>query len=116
MPVGEDEEGVVVEKLGDGAEVVGIIIGVGVLHIDIEVLQLDEEERQAVDKAHDVRSAAVEIAMDFQFLDGKEVIVLRLVEVDEQGLAGFGAAVRQFDGDGDTVADELVLFLVDLKE
>ena len=57
--VGEDEEGVIPEQVGDGVQVVGVVVGVGILHVHGVLFQLHKQQRDAIHKAHDVRPAAV---------------------------------------------------------
>ena len=114
--VGEHQEGVVVEQVRNGVQVIGIVVGVGVLHIHIAALQLDEQQGQTVDKAHDVRPAAVEIAVNFELLHRQKVIVPRVGKVDHHGPAGVGFPVRLFHRDRDAVPDQAVLLLVDLQQ
>ena len=114
--VGEDEKGVVVEQVGDGVQVVGVVVRVGVLHVHGVLLQFHKQQGDPVDESHDIRAAAVQVAVDFQFLDGQEVVVVRVMEVDDLGPLLLGFAVGALDGDGDPVPDEGVLLLVDLHQ
>lgn len=54
--------------------------------------------------------------MNFQFLDGQEVVVVRALKVDDLGPLLLGFSVGALDGDGNAVPDEGVLFLVDLHQ
>ena len=74
--VGENQKGVVVEQVGDGVQIVGVIIGICVPHIHPGGLQLHKQQRNTVDKAHDIRAAAVQVTVNFQFPDGEKVIVV----------------------------------------
>src|SRR3546814_14612544 len=58
--VGEHAEGVGEEELGDVGLVVGQVV-VGGAQFDVRVLQLDEDQRQAVDVEQDVRSAVARL-------------------------------------------------------
>ena len=69
-PVGEDEEGVVVEQMGDGVQIVGVVVGIGILHVHRGLFQLHKQQRNPVHKAHNIGTAAVEVTVDFQLLDG----------------------------------------------
>ena len=114
--VGEDEKGVVVEQVGDGVQVVGVVVRVGVLHVHGVLLQFHKQQGDPVDESHDIRAAAVQVAVDFQFLDGQEVVVVRVMEVDDLGPLLLGFAVGALDGDGDSVPDEGIFLLVDLHQ
>ena len=69
-PVGEDEKGVVVEEMRDGVQIVGVVVGIGILHVYRGFFQLHKQQRDTVHKTHNIGAAAVEIAVDFQLLDG----------------------------------------------
>ena len=72
--VGEDEKGVVPEQVGDGVQIVGVVVGVSVLYVHSVLLQLHKQQRDTIHKAHDVRAAAVQVAVDLQLLDGQEAV------------------------------------------
>ena len=114
--VGEDEKGVVVEQVRNGILIVGVIVGIGILHVHCVLFQLYEQQRDAVDKAHDIRAAAIQIAVDLQLLDGEEVVVVRILKINDSGALFFRFAAGLFDGDRDTVAEQEILFLVDLQQ
>ena len=114
--VGEDQEGVVVEQVGDGVQIVGVVVGVGVLHVHPGGLQLHEKQRNAVDKAHDICPATVEVAVNFQLPDGEEVVVGRVLEVDDGGVFFLCSAAGLLHSDGDAVPNQEILFLVDLQQ
>ena len=114
--VGEDQEGVVVEQVGDGVQIVGVVVGVGVLHVHPGGLQLHKQQRNAVDKAHNIRPAAVQIPVDFQFPDGEEVVVVWVLEVDNGSVFFLCFAAGLLHGDGDAVPNQEIFFLVDLQQ
>lgn len=74
QPIGKNEECITIKELGNSIEVVGVVFNVGFLHINIGPFQLYEEKRKTVDKTHDIRPTAVQIAVNFEFLNGQEVI------------------------------------------
>jgi len=57
------------------------VLLVGGLQVLVDVLALDEKQRQAVYKADDVHPAAVEITAHPQFSHTKKMVVLRVVEI-----------------------------------
>lgn len=115
-PVGEDQKGVVSEKVRDRVQIVRIVVGVGVLHVHRGVFELHEQQRQAVDKADDIRPPAIEVAVNLHFLHREEAVFRRVLKVDHHGAALLRAPVRAANGDGDAVAQEEVFLLVDLQE
>ena len=52
----EHQEGVVVEQVGNGVQIVSVVVVVGVLHIHGILFQFHEQKRNAVEKAHNIRS------------------------------------------------------------
>ena len=114
--VGEHKESVVIEELRDRVQIVRVVVGIGVLHVHRGVFELHEQQRQAVDKADDIRPAAVEVAVDLHLLHREEVVFRRVLKVDEGGAPCLAFPVRAADGDGDAVAQEEVFLLVDLQK
>ena len=55
----------------------------------MNVLALDEEQRQAVDEAYDVCAAAVQIAAHPQLPDTNKIVVIGVVEVDDAATEAF---------------------------
>ena len=116
LPVGQDQESVVIKQVGDGVQIVGVVAGIGILHIHIEILQLHEQQGDAVDKAHDIRPAAVQFAVNFQFLDGQKVVVQRVIKIKYPNTPDFRLSVRLLDRNRDTVPEIAVLLLIDLDQ
>ena len=114
--IGQHKKGIVIEQLRNGIEVIPIVVYVGVLHIHGGLFQLDEQQRNAIDKAHNVRSAAVQLRVDLHLFYGKEVVVFRVFEVDHRRASDFGAAIRPLDRHRDAIPQQKILFLVDLHQ
>ena len=114
--IGQHKEGIVIEQLRNGIEIISVIVYVGVLHIHGRLFQLDEQQRNAIDKAHDVRSAAVQLRVDLHLFYGEEMIVFRVFEVDHRRASDFGAAIRPLDRHRDAIPQQKILFLVDLHQ
>ena len=49
----------VMEKLRDSVKIVGIIVVVGVLHVDVGCFEFDEKQRNTVDETYDVGTATI---------------------------------------------------------
>ena len=96
--------------------IVGVIVGIGILHIHRVLFQLYEQQRDAVDKANDICTAAIQIAVDLQLLDGEEMVVPGILKINDSGALFFRFSTGLFDGDRDTVPDQEILFLVDLHQ
>ena len=116
MPVTQDEKSVVIKKLRNGILIIGIVIGIGILHIHVNSLEFHKQKRNTVYKAHNIRPAAVESALDFEFLDSKKMVIGRILKINEFGSAGGKFAIGKFDGNRDTVTDEEIFFLIDLHK
>ena len=88
--VGEDDDGVVPEQLRDGALVIPQIVLIGVLRSSVALLEFDEDQRQPIDEPDQIGPAFINAARDPELRSQKEVVVLRLVPVDDpHGFAGF---------------------------
>ena len=114
--IGQHEKGIIVEQLRNGIEVIPIVVYVGVLHIHGGLFQLDKQQRNAIDKAHNVCPAAVQLRVNLHLFYGKEVVVFRVFEVDHRRASDFGAAIRPLDRHRDAIPQQKILFLVDLHQ
>ena len=63
-PIRQDREAVEIEQTRDGVTIVPQIVFVGFLHGLCEVLPLDQQQRNAVDETHRIRTPLVQIALD----------------------------------------------------
>ena len=114
--VAEHNEGVVVEQLRDGVEIVAIVHVEGVDHFHVMVFQFHEKQGDTIDEAHDVGTAAIEGAMHPQLTHTEEFVLVGRVEVDDLGAHFLGLAVGFYARHGHTVADVLILLLIDLHQ
>ena len=114
--IGQHKKGIIVEQLRNGIKVIPIIVYVGVLHIHGGLFQLDEQQRNAIDKAHNVCPAAVQLRVDLHLFYGEEMIVFRVFEVDHRRASDFGAAIRPLDRHRDAIPQQKILFLIDLHQ
>ena len=80
-----------------------------------DVLQLHEQERDAVDEADQVGASAVERPLDPQLAHREEVVVLGVVEVEDAQATRLHAAARVAIRDLHAVAQEIILLLVGLQ-
>ena len=114
--VAEHDEGIVVEQLRDGVEIVAVVHVEGIHHFHIVVFQLHEKQGDAVDEAHDVGTAAIEVAMHPQLTHAEELVLIGRIEVDDLGAHLFGLAGGFYARHGHTVPEILILLLVDLHQ
>ena len=97
VPVRHDQEGVVMEGMGDDVlvNVVGEIVVEALADVPVDRLQLDEGERQAVDEADQVGAAVVVGGADpgqLELAHGEESVRSRcVVEVDHPSAGGFAS-------------------------
>ncbi len=91
--VREDDEGVEPEDLADGVPVVTQVVVVGVPHVLVRHLQLDENERNAVDEQHDVGSPPIHLAGHPELRHGEPIVRLDVVPVNEANGDGRPSAI-----------------------
>ena len=96
----------------DRVAVVGVVLLEGRLQVTVDVLALDEQQRQPVDETDDVRPAPVEIAAHPRLAHAEEVVVRRFVEVEDAQAPLRRLALLVAIGDMDTVAQQVVLLAV----
>ena len=112
LAVGEHHHCVVVEEVGDGVAVVGVVPLESGLEVAVDVLALDEQQGQAVDEPDDVGAAAVEVPFHPQLAHAQEVIVGRLVEVEQAQEARLPLAPVVGEDDLYAIPNQLVLLTV----
>ena len=115
-PVGEDNEGVVVEDLGDGALVVGEVVLVGAAHVLVVAFELHEHQRDSVHEADDVASPGVERRLHDELLAREEAVRLGVFEVENPGSLLVRRAVGTNALHRNAVAKHLVFLLVRLQQ
>ena len=117
--VGENEKGVVIKKMGNRIQIIGVVIRVGILHIYCVLLQLHEKQWDAIDKAHDVCPATVIVAVDFHLFNSEKkvsALVGGMLKVNDLCIFDLCPATRFPHRDRDTVANQRVFLLVDLHK
>ena len=112
LAVAEHHHGIVVENVWNGVAVVRIVVFVGGLEILVDILALDKEQRQSVHKPDDVGSPAVEVALNPEFADTQEVVVLGVVEIEHAKSLFDSFAFCVLVAHLDAIADQVVLVLV----
>lgn len=78
--------------------------------------QLHKQQGNPIEKAHNVRTAAVEITMDFQLFDGQKAVVVWALKVDDSSFFYLGSTAGALYCDRNSIANEGIFFLVDLHE
>ncbi len=107
VAVGEDDEGVVPEELGDGGLVVAQVVVEGVFGRFGDGLELDEDEGEAVDEADEIGTAGIDLAGDPHLGGEEEVVVGGIVPVDDADVLDLLASLCVLGGDLHAVAQEL---------
>lgn len=102
--------------MGDGVQVVGVVVCIGVLDIHRILLQLHEQQGNSIHKTHDIGAAAVEVAVDFQLFDGQKVVVFRVLKVDDRRFLLLCPAAGALHSNGNAIPNQGILLLVDLHE
>ena len=116
MPIAQDKKRVVIEELRNGRQIVGIIVSIGILYININSFEFHKQKRDTVDKAHNIRPAAVESTLDFKFFDGEKMVIEGSLKINEFGGAGGKFAIGEFYRNRYAVTDEKIFFLIDLHK
>ena len=114
QPVGEHHKGVVIEDLGNGVLIVGVVVLICTQHVLVVALELDEQQRHTVDEAHEVAAAAVHGTLYPQLLCRHEAVHPRMLEVEDLCELGARGAIRLNLLHWYAIAKHLVLGLVDL--
>ena len=112
LAVAEHDHRVVVEEVRHGVAVVRVVRLEGGLQVAVDVLALDEQQRQPVDETDEVGPAPVEVPAHPQLADAEEVVVGRLVEVDHAQAPLRRLALVVAAGHLDTVPNQVVLLAV----
>ena len=98
VPVRNDQEGVVMEGMGDDVlvQVVGEVVVEALADVPIDRLQLDEDQRQPVDETDQIGAAVVVGGADpgqLELAHGEEAVRAQgIVEVDHPGAGGLPAS------------------------
>ena len=114
--IGKHKESIVVEQERYGILVICVVICISILHINIIPLQFYKQKRQAIYKANDICPSTVKISVNLQFLNSKEMIIIRIIKVDYNGLLFFRLSVWLLNCYRNTITDHEILLFVDLKQ
>ena len=110
--VGEENDGVVVEELGDGGFVVLEVLFVGEFELFVVGFEFDEDEGKSVDEADEIGAFVAIFAGDPELGDHEEMVVVWVVPVDDaEGFELFFVVIISVS-DFDARFEELVGFLV----
>ncbi len=112
LAVAEHDNGVVVEQVGNGIAIVGIILLERRLQIPVDVLALDEQQRQAIDEADDIRPPPVQISAHPQLTHAEEMVVLRLLEIEYPQALAHPLTVGIAEPDLHPILDQVVFLPV----
>ena len=91
-----------------------VVIVIRFAHIHTHLFQLDEQQRDAVHKADNIRPSMIQCSVNLHFLHGKKVVVGRIVKVDDTSQTFLQIAVWQTEINRHAAGDEAVLQLVGL--
>ena len=101
--------------MGNRVLIVGKVLFVSRPDLLVDVLQLHEKQRNAVDKSHDIGPPSIELPLYRQFSYDEKVVLLRPVEFEhpEPPFDNFATLIAIFNRD--TVLEKIVFFAVDLQ-
>ena len=74
--VTEHDKGIVIEQLGDGIEIVAIVLVEGIHHLHIVVLQFHKQQGNTIHIAHDVCPTTIQGAMHLQLSHAKKLVLI----------------------------------------
>ena len=94
--IGEDDEGIVPEELGDRGFVIPEIFLICLFEILMRGLVLDDHERDPVDEPDEIAAPFVEIPGDPELRGKEEVIIGRVLPVDDLHIFIDGRPCRIF--------------------
>ena len=100
----------------NGILVISIVIIIGILNVYCVFLQLHKQKRNTIHKTYDVSTSAVQISVNFQFLNGKEVVVVWILKIKNSSFLCFCLTVWLLHRHRDSFANEEILFFIDLKQ
>ncbi len=103
------------EDVGHGLLVVGQIFVIGTADVAVDVLQLHEQQRDAVDETDDVGAAEIQRPLDPELAHDEKVVVLCVIEIENTQRPGFHTPARVPVRHLHAVAEEVILFEVGLQ-
>ena len=83
-----------------------VVIVIRFAHIHTHLFQLDEQQRDAVHKADNIRPSMIQCSVNLHFLHGKKVVVGRIVKVDDTSQTFLQIAVWQTEINRHAAGDE----------
>ena len=114
--IADDDTRIVPKNLRYRVTIVAEIVVVRIVDALGRDLELDEEERDAIDEADDIRSSFVEVAEYGHLRHDQEVIIRRGVPVDDPHRPHIGSAIIIRDGDLHAIAEQGVDFTIRIDE
>lgn len=102
--------------MGDCVQIVGVVVGIGILHVHRVLFQLHKQQRNPVAKTYNIGAATVEVTVDFQLFDVQKVVVVRVLKINNFCSFFFRSATGTLDDDRNPISDKVVFFLVDLDQ
>lgn len=80
--IGSEKKAIAPEELRNRRFVVGEVAGEGRAGGHTGPLELHHHQREAIDKAHQIGPAVVEVALDIELVDGQKIVVGWVVPID----------------------------------
>ena len=114
--VTEHDEGIVIEQLWNGVEIVAIVFVESVHYLHIVVLQFHKQQGDTIHEAHDVCSATIQGTMHLQLSHAKKLVLIWRSEVYHLGAYLFRFAIRLNTNHRYTITNQLILLFIDLHQ
>ena len=87
------------EQMRNGIQIVGVVVVIGILNIHCILLRFHEQERNAINKANNIRTATIVFTMNLQFFDGQEVVptlISWILKINDLSFLFLGLPIRFF--------------------
>ena len=115
-PIRKHQKCVVIEKLRNRRKIIRVVVVVGVLHSDIVALEFHKQKRDAINKADNIGTAAINFAVNFHLLDGEKIVVFGVRKINDKSPLDIRSSIGFLVRDRNAIANKAVLFFVDLKQ
>jgi hypothetical protein len=96
------------EQVWDRVAIVAEVVIVGVMQILVTGLELDEDQRNAIDESQEIGASFIQVALDPQLRNEKKLVVVRVLPVNDREPLGDLAAVGLTHRDGHAIAQQFV--------
>jgi len=112
VAITKNEQSVVMKDMRDGIGIVFEILLVAQANILADILELHKDERQAIDKAHNIRTPPVEVAPNPELPHTEKMVVQQLIKIENPQPMFQSLPFLILKGNQHPVAEECVLLTI----